>query len=211
MKNHGAGIIASAAAVVAISVLAIPAAANPSLPGGSDAPQASVTEADGSVLVTGGRTQSKDPTAWNYVEPTRSFGTAGSVPMDASGVGYTSPFQYEFHGLMLGIPTGIIGHQVYGSGLTVTSESANWGPTLTGTPAQICNYQWQFQNRYGSRHYSTLIQPLQEGCWTTLGFKGNFDARYTASHKRTMKTGLLCARLYVNGTFRGEQCHNVYP
>lgn len=140
-----------------------------------------------------------------HVDPTRDDYVPLIAPRSATGVGGTSAFYITYAGTQWRIPTGMIGHTVNGSGLRITSESAKWAPSVT-VPVQVCNYQWKFQNRYGDTIYSTVSSKVFSGCTLTIGLPA-----YTYETDRTVKTGALCARFYVNGTFRGEQCHSVYP
>ena len=189
------------ATIVAVLAVATAAGANATENRGQDNIVGG-TPSVGTHVTYGGTTQSLDPTKYNYVEPALPEGTI--VPMDASGFGTTSPFNYSWGGINWSIPTGRIYHEVKGSGLTVTNELANW-IALSPTSAQICNWRWNLQNRYGTTIHSTVVGSLQTGC--KIGSVPTFE--YVPD--RTMKTGLLCARLFVNGSYRGEQCHNVFP
>lgn len=124
--------------------------------------------------------------------------------MSASGIGTVPGFTFGWKGLTITVPGGTIYHSISGSGLTVTKETANFVFKLPKY-VQLCNTQWQFQNRHGSTIYSTYTSPLRTGC--TYGYIPD----HTYSTKRNVKTGQLCARMFVAGTYRGEQCHNVYP
>lgn len=148
-------------------------------------------------VVKGGKTQSVDPTKYNYVPEV--------TVQDALGTGVTSGFTYTQAGVTIKIPNGFIAHNLTGTGLKMTNQSANWEFALAGVPAQMCNYQWQFQNRFGSTIYSTVKSQVFTGCvyWGI--------PKWTYATDRTIRTGSMCARLFVAGTYRGEQCHNVYP
>lgn len=123
--------------------------------------------------------------------------------MSADGDAFLSAFSYSWQGITIPIPGSYINHKVTGTGLRVTEEEATWMP-LPPYSMQQCNVHFEFQNRYGSTIYSTVKMSVIPGChW------GYTTQKYTPD--RTLKTGLICARLYVNGTYRGEQCHSVYP
>ncbi|MCL1800261.1 MAG: hypothetical protein FWG25_02695 [Promicromonosporaceae bacterium] len=150
----------------------------------------------------GGTTQSTDPTRYDYAEPDAYDGTTDLTSKNATGMANIPSFTFDFNGLSIKVPAFVLTHKIVGSGLTVTSETASW----TGvTNFQLCNYRVDFQNRYGSTIYSTHTTGLHTGC-TTFG-SGSMSAQNVPY---TLKTGAQCARLYVNGTFRGEQCHNVF-
>ena len=157
-------------------------------------------------VVLGGTTQDTNPTGYDYVPSvlaTSAMTASGVVtPMDASGTGATGAFSYTWGGLTFRVPSGRIAHTVKGKGLQVTKQTANW-IFLVPTAFQICNYQWQFQNRLGTAIYSTVKSPLFNECRY-----GNLP-NYSVGSTRNLKAGQLCARLYVQGTFRGEQCHTI--
>lgn len=210
-----------ASAIVAAVVLASGATVAAASDGGSVSDETDFGRDEGGVVVEagdgeevglkidGGRTQSLDPTAYNYVPPVsgsvrdRVLKNRGATVASA-GYGSTSPFNYTVGGVTWQIPTGRIYHVVNGSGLNISSEYANWLSSVP-TSAQICNAQWQFQNRYGSTVYSTIKTPIIAGCKI-----GSLPDQHVGV-SRTVKLGVLCARLYVNGYYRGEQCHSVFP
>lgn len=180
-----------------VAVLAAPASAEKPQPPAPTDTVSTVAE-----VVIGGRTQSKDPTRYDYVAPVGRGGYGGVTPMSADGYAFLSAFTYSWQGLSIPVPGSYIYHRVAGSGLTVTEEEGTWMP-MAATSFQMCNTQFQFQNRNGSTIYSTVKMSVESGC--SVGYRSQ-----TYTPDRTVKTGLLCARLFVNGTFRGEQCHNVY-
>ncbi len=106
-----------------------------------------------------------------------------------------------YGGLTIGVPATYLNHTIYGSGLNINDEYADY---RYGSPAglQVCNYRTAFQNRYGSTIHSTRYAPLHSGC-SCVAFSQSITGPLT------VKTGVQCAR-YVAGTFRGEQCHNVF-
>jgi len=157
-------------------------------------------------VIKGGVTQSVDPTAYNYVAPVASGG--GMVqPMSALGAGYISVFNYSWNGLTIPVPSGYLIHQINGSGLSIPSEWAVYSPS-TGIGGiwgvNICNWRIDFQNRSSSNNtvIATRVGPTLAGC--------SLSGVSRTILNITVKQGSECARLYVNGTFRGEQCHAVF-
>lgn len=158
-----------------------------------------------SQIILGGKTQSVDPTRYDYVPPTSAHpGTGGIAPMSADGYAFLSAFSYSWKGLTIPVPGSYIYHRIEGSGLRVTEEEGSWIALSAGSGWQQCNVRFDYQNRSGSTIYSTVSNGQHNGC----SFAQTIDIRRP---DRTVKTGLLCARLFVSGTFRGEQCHNVFP
>lgn len=154
--------------------------------------------------VLGGTTQSFDPTRYDYVPPTPTPASGGMVtPMSANGYQFLPAFNYTVGGVTIPVPGSYIYHRIDGSGLQITEEEGSWVPMAAWT-FQQCNVRFHFQNRSGSTIYSTTIMSEQTGCiWGTT--------TQVFTPDRTVKTGLQCARLYVSGTYRGEQCHNISP
>lgn len=150
--------------------------------------------------IYGGTTQSVDPTRYDYVPPV----TAGGIqPFSATGVGSIPGFSFTLFGVTFAVPKGILSHTIITSGLTIKSESSIYTPaSLLGT--QICDYKIDYQNRDGSTIYSTVNTGLHDLCLIGVPIVDNYNT------SRTVKTGKLCARFFVSGTFRGEQCHNVH-
>lgn len=160
-----------------------------------------VTTAEDEDVIYGGTAQSTDPTRHDYVPAEELDGDGVSI-QDAYGATFIPAFNYSWRGLTFPIPGGLIEHGVYGHGLRITRETAAFGPAVGNW--QICNHQWQLQNRNGNTIYSTVRLPVREGC--RAGFT-------TVDHRthRTVRTGQVCAPLYVAGYFKGQQCHHVYP
>jgi hypothetical protein len=154
--------------------------------------------------IIGGTTQSVDPTRYDYVAPEAE----GPVPMSASGVGVVSPFSYSWNGFTIAVPAGYLFHSITGSGLTITKESVTYSPAPSAVGAiwgmNVCNARFDFQNRSGSTIYSTSTGSVLSGCHTS-------GITRVKTGTVTVRTGVQCARLYVNGTYRGEQCHSVFP
>lgn len=182
----------AAVAAMAIAIIGVVATSATASPPSSDAgvPIVSVSY--------GGTTQSTDPTRSDYVSA-----QVGIQPASAEGVGIVAGFQYTFKGVTITVPSATLTHAINGSGLTINKEVAAYAAG-GAIAAQICNWQIVFQNRYGSTIYSTRSTAVQEGC-SYVTFSAYAQGPFT------VKTGLQCARLYVNGNYRGEQCHNVFP
>lgn len=70
--------------------------------------------------------------------------------------------------------------------------------------ANICNYRIDFQNRgLDGKIWSTHKGATENSCAWRL------SAIRELNTPRHVKPGYQCARLFVGGTFRGEQCHNI--
>jgi len=170
--------------------------------------QAASTKGDDGSIIRGGTTQSVDPTRYDYV-PAAQGGDAGIQPLSATGAQWISAFSYSWQGLTVPVPGGYIIHQIDGSGLHITQEDAWYtpSPTVVGAiwGANICNWRIDFQNRSASNGSiaSTWSGLTNSGCYTT-GVHRNVN-------NINVTTGVQCARLFINGVFRGEQCHSVSP
>lgn len=67
----------------------------------------------------------------------------------------------------------------------------------------VCNWRIDYQNRNGSTVYRTYRGATHATC--------NFGAMYDIGPSNvTVRKGKQCARLFVGGSFRGEQCHNIH-
>jgi len=188
-------------AIAATGALLAPATAFAADSSSSPSTEAVVTPDP--VVILGGTTQSTDPTRYDYV-PAKPAGIDGLVtPQNAVGYAYVAAFTFGWKGFNISVPAVNMFHTLNGSGLTVTGESVGY---LYGNIAnvQVCNYQTQFQNRYGSTIYSTRKSALHAGC-SYAAFNQSIPGTFS------VKTGVQCARYYVNGTYRGEQCHQVFP
>lgn len=145
----------------------------------------------------GGTTQSVDPTAYDYVPPSPP---AGVQLFGASGMASVGGFQVTIQGQKITVPGFWMEHVIQGKGYSVTKEWAQYAPVSYLT---LCNYQTAFQNRSGSTIYATRWSAYHSGCSTGIFVQnapGSFQVR----------EGQECARLYVAGVFRGEQCHYVH-
>lgn len=150
-------------------------------------------------VIYGGTTQSTDPTRYDYVPPA----SGGVTPMSATGYAWLAGYTFGWKGFNITVPATHLLHKLNGSGLSITGESATYSYGNI-TNVQVCNYQTQFQNRYGSTIYSTRKASLHEGC-SYVAFSQSIPGTFT------VKTGVQCARFFVNGIYRGEQCHQVFP
>lgn len=110
-------------------------------------------------------------------------------------------FDMTPYGVPIHVPRVVITHRIYGHGLLVRVESAHIG-TL-GAP--VCNFRIDYQNRWGKTIYSTEKGPTRWSCVTNT----QFMSRRSRDFK--VRAGVLCARLFSNGVFVGEQCHSVHP
>lgn len=157
---------------------------------------------DGGVVL-GGTTQSTDPTRYDYVPPA---GDDELSPIQAkSAIGYANigGFTFNYGGVAIGVPGFVMQHGIISgsTGLQISQEYANYS---FGVKVQLCNFQTAFQNRSGSTIYSTRWAPKHEGCIV------GFSTGQSVNGPFNVKNGAECARLYVNGAFKGEQCHSVY-
>ncbi|MGW8566357.1 hypothetical protein [Isoptericola sp. NPDC055881] len=152
--------------------------------------------------IIGGTTQSTDPTRDDYVGSPEVASPQDGMLGSAYGKGLTGKFSFNLGGITWRVPTGLIAHSIKGSGCRITRESARWEP-VGGIVFGMCNWRITFQNRYGSKIYSTVRSKVHDGC--------SYIRRpyFAYEPNRTVKRGLQCARLYVNGYFRGEQCHSM--
>ena len=146
--------------------------------------------------VFGGSAQSDNPASYDYVPKTS---TATSAVRSASGYAWIPAFHYQFGGVNIPVPGGQIFHRIDGQRTHINEEAATYS-----APANICNYRFDFQNRDNfGRIVSTRSTGIHNGC--QFGMVGhaplkNFD----------IQPGMMCARLFVSGSFRGEQCHHIY-
>lgn len=158
-------------------------------------------------IVRGGTPQSTDPTRWDYV-PDQDEGIGKIQPMSADGVQYISAFRYTIKGVSIPVPSGYLIHSIRGSGLRANSETATYSPAPSAVGAiwgsNICNWRIDFQNRRASNNSIATTWPgeTNSGCTTKLPSR-------TARNIGFVR-GVQCARLFVNGVFRGEQCHSVF-
>lgn len=162
-------------------------------------------------VIEGGHVQSEDPTRYDYVPETsnddemqasNAIGVqaipAFTIGTGAGGVSVSIP-----------VPAGYLGHDIFGTKLKVTKEVGTYF-RFASAPSpwniSLCDVRMDFQNRSsaGAIH-RTYPGTTKWGC-----FKNWFPQR-TDNTPRTLKAGKQCARLYVGGAFRGEQCHTIKP
>ncbi|MGO1592458.1 MAG: hypothetical protein ACTH1Z_01365 [Ancrocorticia sp.] len=150
--------------------------------------------------IVGGTTQSIDPTRWDYVPPSDET-AEGVEPLDANGGEPIGGFTINVNGVPIGIPKMILRHNIKGTKLKVNTEEAR----IETTGATVCNYRFDFQNRYGKKIYKTNSTGVYSKCTINSGWVKNSYAPFTA------KRGVQCVRLFSNGVFVGEQCHSIVP
>ena len=147
-------------------------------------------------VVYGGQTQSGDPSAYDYVGAPVTEPTV--TPRSAVGVQTIGGFSYSVKGVTFSVPTTALSHSIKGSGTHIDSEFAVYSALIS----TVCNWRVDYQNRYGSTIYSTRTNGTHWGCQV-------WDSKDKEIKNFNVKHGAQCARLFVNGVFRGEQCHNV--
>lgn len=143
--------------------------------------------------VDGGTVQHTDPTAYNYVP----LNVEDPFKEDRSAKGYAFVPGFTYNGNT--IPAGQIFHAIDGNGTWIDFERATY--TAAGN---ICNYRFDYQNRDMNGNISwTLSNGDHGGC--QFGMVGDQGVRNI-----NVKKGMMCARLYVSGSFKGEQCHHIH-
>lgn len=162
----------------------------------SGASVAQAEDQDEHQVIYGGKTQTNDPTRHDYVDPGDDEST-GISPRSAIGYQPITGFSFNFRGNSYKVSTSELKHGINGNGLKINSEYAEYR-----APSTVCNWRVDYQNRYGGTIYSTRKGGVHSGC--------DFGAMYDVGPKNfSVKKGSQCARLYVAGSYRGEQCHNV--
>ncbi len=155
-----------------------------------------VTNPELGEIIEGGTTQSVDPTRYDYV-PDKPQAIARS----AWGHQAIGGYGFSFKGLSLKIPAGTLAHDIQGGSTYIRQEAAQY---VLIASASICNYRIDFQNR---DLRGRIVR-------TYTGNTVNKCARLVTVVRQIRKPfhvqpGVQCARLYVGGKFRGEQCHNI--
>lgn len=147
--------------------------------------------------VLGGTVQSTDPSRYDYVSPNSE---ADQQLRSAAGYAFVPGFMADVFGAQVNIPSGQIFHRINGSGTHIDFETATYT-----TAANICNYRIDYQNRDINGHIvATHSNGNHLGCaWGMVGDQG--------IHNLNVQPGMMCARLFVSGAFRGEQCHHITP
>ncbi|MDP9806433.1 hypothetical protein J2S70_001015 [Trueperella bonasi] len=180
----------------------------------TDSSPATIETLDGWETTFNETTQSEDPTAPNFVPaptdsryyPSFRFPLDQIRPLDASGTQFSGGFTITVKGVPVRIPRLALDHQIFGKGLVVSSEWAK----IIALGGNICNYQIEFQNRWGNTVYRTDRSPIYNRCVSIASNSGMImNPSLNPARPRTMNRGVQCARLKVNGVFVTEQCHSI--
>lgn len=163
------------------------------------------TEGDWTVI-PGGTTQSDDPEDLYYVPEVPQLvkpDLSGPQiePLSASGYQIIPGYEIGIKGVAVQVPQGLLFQKISGSGTQIDRDYADYEVAAS---LNYCNWRIDFQNRTGSKVHKTWKGPSHYECKWLGGAKASATA-----HPGKVKPGLQCARLFVNGTFRGEQCHNI--
>lgn len=204
MSIKTSGVFVSLLAAAALSVVVVPAQAAVSLHEYGNSLEGTQSPSTEKIDINDlSHTQSVDPTLENFVPLPTDMRYNLPQPRSAWGNQTIGGFNVGIKGVSVTIPKIVLYHKVNGSGLKMTSEFAQVNPVTS----IVCNYKIQFQNRYGNSIYSTTSTPLQNGCLSVFNTSSEI---FNPSGKRTLKRGLQCARLFINGVYAGEQCHNIF-
>lgn len=176
------------AAICSIAFLLFPMSAQAATLDGTDAGMP--------FLIEGGTVQSMDPTRYDYV-PGPSSENPPIQPMTAGGTQFLGSFSFDFGGVSFTVPNARLFHQIMGNGTHVDQEYSYFAAL-----PKVCNWRIDYQNRYGSTIYSTRSRGTNWTCAT-------FEVKDEGFSNFNLKPGLQCARVYVSGVYRGEQCHNI--
>lgn len=122
-------------------------------------------------------------------------------PLDANGGQPIGGITISVNGIPIGIPKMVLRHSITGSGLKLNAEDAR----IETTGATVCNYRFDFQNRYGDKIYRTNSTGTYKKCVINSGWVKNSTAPFTTRY------GNQCVRLFSNGVYVGEQCHSMHP
>lgn len=152
-----------------------------------------VLESGGTVI--GGHAQDSDPASYDYVPSTPAPGTGDR---SAKGYAFVPGFTYSVGGATIQIPSAQIYHAIDGGGTWIEYERATYT-----APARICNYRMDYQNR---DLRGNIVRTWSNG--THVGCINGMAGDQGISHERVQR-GMMCARLFVSGAFRGEQCHHI--
>lgn len=146
-------------------------------------------------FVVGGHAQDSNPGSYDYVPSTPAPGTGDR---SAKGYAFVPGFTYSFGGATINIPSAQIYHAIDGAGTWIDYERATYT-----APARICNYRMDYQNRdLNGKIVGTWSNGTHVGCIT--GMAGD-----QGIHRKRVQRGMMCARLFISGAFRGEQCHHI--
>ncbi|GAB3439044.1 hypothetical protein GCM10027517_11990 [Phycicoccus ginsengisoli] len=110
-------------------------------------------------------------------------------------VRFTLPSGYQ-------IPAGGICHQIYGSGLNVTSQTASWFPIPSGLPMCNTRIDFTYYDQYGRLFYR-FYGTLHPGC-------NNISGSQYRGPGKLAQGGLACAVIVSSGTDITRQCHNTF-
>lgn len=149
-------------------------------------------------VIEGGEAQSADPTAYNYVPKENSTPGKAIQPLSASGYQPINGFGFTYKGNNFKVTTGELQHRIIGSRNHIENEGVQYR-----VPSTVCNWRVDYQNRNGAQIHRTFVGKTHTGC----GFGAVAD---NGPHNVYVKSGSQqCARLYIAGKFRGEQCHHI--
>lgn len=184
---HTFAAIASAGPLV-LSTLTTPSTPTASAPDGvSDASE---------TYIEGGHIQGYDPTRYDYAPPSPQASLRSAWGHQTIG-----GFTFGFKGLSPTIPRGTLAHDIQGGSTYIRQEAARY---LLLASANICNYRIDFQNRgLDGTIWGTDRGATENSCAWRL------SATRELNVPRHVRPGYQCARLFVGGIFRGEQCRNI--
>jgi hypothetical protein len=118
---------------------------------------------------------------------------------DANGCTYwirwTLPSGYQ-------VPAGFMCHQIYGSGLNVTSQKASWQPTPSGLTMCNTRIDFVYYDQYGTQFYR-FYGTLHSGC-------NNISGTQTRGAGKLANGGSACAVLVSSGSEIARQCHHTF-
>lgn len=135
-------------------------------------------------------------------------------PMTAIGFQPLGSIQYSWQGVTVEVPTGcFLGHTIKGDGRKLAQEWTSWdcsppASSFLAVNPNMCNPRYDFIYKdMNGKIYSRLSSGNRYlGCWGATG------PTFTAPNNRTLpKYGSACAALYLNGQYKGQQCHNITP
>ncbi|MGW4894747.1 hypothetical protein ACWEQL_21130 [Kitasatospora sp. NPDC004240] len=102
------------------------------------------------------------------------------------------------------LPSGFLHHCTRGTGLRIGSEWAAYTPAPIGLAKdRLCNWRIDFVYRdLNNKVYKTVKGKNHPTCEFVGAVEWN-------AGNRTFKLGTSCAELWIAGTKRGAQCHNI--
>ncbi|CAI4163743.1 hypothetical protein CCOS2040_12485 [Streptomyces albidoflavus] len=136
-------------------------------------------------------------------EGSTALAAASPVP-DAVGWGDINAFNYTWGGIEISLPRGCqLGHRIKGSGKRISYQAAAvQGGGLCAVKPQFCN--WRIDFSYADTDGRTYK--------TSRGKTHNVCERYPerqAAKQTLPHYGKACAKIYVNSSLRGTQCHYI--